>query len=202
MVAPRDGTDQAHRPESSSVFADLLRHPGVVEDVELRSGFGFLALHGGSLERGTAEIARAAADVAGASLYTVRQPEGLRWHIPSYHYDPAESVALAQFLDHVHEVVSIHGYGRKDQWRTLLVGGANRELAGRAARALRDALPEYRVVDDLDEIPAALRGIHPDNPVNRTRLGGIQLELPPRVRDEAEHPRDRAALIDALASLA
>jgi phage replication-related protein YjqB (UPF0714/DUF867 family) len=84
----------------------------------------------------------------------------------------------------------------------LLVGGANRELAGRAARVLRDALPEYRVVDDLDEIPAALRGIHPDNPVNRTRLGGIQLELPPRVRDEAEHPRDRAALIDALASLA
>jgi phage replication-related protein YjqB (UPF0714/DUF867 family) len=202
MTPPRDGTDGAHRPESSSVLADLLRHPGVVEDVELRSRFGFLALHGGSLERGTAEIARAVADAADASLYTVCQPEDLRWHIPSYHYDPAESAALAQFLDHVHEVVSIHGYGRKDQWRTLLVGGANRELAVRAARALRAALPEYRVVDELDEIPAALRGVHPDNPVNRTRRGGIQLELPPRVRDEAGHARERAALIGALASLA
>ncbi len=184
------------------MFADLLRHPGVAEEIELRSRFGFLALHGGSLERGTAEIARAAADVAGASLYSVCQPEDLRWHIPSYHYDPADSPALAQFLDHVHEVVSIHGYGRKDQWRTLLVGGANRDLAGRAARALRDALPDYRVVDDLEEIPAPLRGVHPANPVNRTRRGGIQLELPPRVRDGAEHPRERAALIGALASLA
>ena len=201
MAAPPDGIDAAHRSESSSVFADLLRHPGVVEDVELRSRFGFLALHGGSLERGTAEIARVVADDAGASLYSVRQPEDLRWHIPSYHYDPAESAALAQFLDHVHEVVSIHGYGRKDQWRTLLVGGTNRELAGRAARVLRDALPGYRVVDDLDEIPAALRGVHPANPVNRTRRGGIQLELPPRVRDDASHPKDRAALISALASL-
>jgi phage replication-related protein YjqB (UPF0714/DUF867 family) len=202
MAGRRDGTDAAQRPESSFVFADLLRHPGVAEDVALRSPFGFLALHGGSLERGTAEIARAAAQLAGASLYSVCQPEDLRWHIPSYHYDPAESAALARFLDHVYEVVSIHGYGREDGRRTLLVGGANRDLATRAARVLRDALPGYQVVDDLDEIPVALRGVHPDNPVNRSRDGGIQLELPPRVRDGADQPDERAALIGALASLA
>jgi phage replication-related protein YjqB (UPF0714/DUF867 family) len=184
------------------VFADLLRHPGVAEDVALRSRFGFLALHGGSLERGTAEIARAAAELAGASLYSVCQPEDLRWHIPSYHYDPAESEALARFLHHVHEVVSIHGYGRKDRRRTLLVGGANRDLATRAAEVLRDALPDYQVVDDLDEIPVALRGVHPENPVNRTQRGGVQLELPPRVRDEAAPADARTALIGALASLA
>jgi phage replication-related protein YjqB (UPF0714/DUF867 family) len=177
-----------------------LRHPGVVEDVALRSPFGFLALHGGSLERGTAEIARAAADAAGASYYTVSQPEDLRWHVPSSRCDPAASPALRDFLGHVDEVVSVHGFGRKNLWRALLVGGTNRELAARTAAALRAALPGYRVIDDLDDIPAPLRGLHPDNPVNRTRSGGIQLELPPRVRDHT--PDDRDALVAALSSLA
>jgi len=179
-----------------------LRHPGVAEDVELRSGFGFLALHGGSLERGTAEIARAAADAAGASLYTVRQPEDLRWHVPSSRCDPGASPALHGFLGHVDEIVSIHGFGRQHLWRALLVGGTNRELAARTAAVLRAALPGYRIIDDLDDIPPPLRGLHPDNPVNRTRSGGIQLELPPRVRNRVASPDERAALIAALASLA
>jgi phage replication-related protein YjqB (UPF0714/DUF867 family) len=186
--------------EVGSLFADLLRHPGVVEEIELRSRFGFLALHGGSLERGTAEIAREAADAAGASYYTVAQPEDLRWHVPSSRCDPAASPALRDFLGHVDEVVSVHGFGRKHLWRALLVGGTNRELAARTAAALRAALPAYRVIDDLDDIPAPLRGLHPDNPVNRTRSGGIQLELPPRVRDHT--PDDRDALVAALSSLA
>src|SRR5690606_39793265 len=70
-------------PIFSLVFAELLAHPGVEEQVELRSRFGFLAIHGGSLERGTAEVADAAAEQAGASLYAVRQPDDLRWHVPS-----------------------------------------------------------------------------------------------------------------------
>ncbi|MGH9049649.1 MAG: poly-gamma-glutamate hydrolase family protein [Acidimicrobiia bacterium] len=179
-----------------------MRHPGVAEDIELRSRFGFLALHGGSLERGTAEIARAAADAAGASFYTVRQPETLRWHVPSSRCDPGAAPALQDFLTHVDEVVSIHGYGREHFWRALLVGGANRDLAGRAAAVLRNALPAYRIVDDLDDIPAPLRGLHANNPVNRTRGGGVQLELPPRVRDPAASPDERAALVAALSSLA
>lgn len=188
--------------EVGKLFADLLRHPGVVEDVVLRSRFGFLALHGGSLERGTAEIAHAAASAAGASVYTVRQPEDMRWHVPSSLCDPAESPALSRFLAHVDEVVSIHGYGRERFWRALLVGGGNRDLARRAAVALRTALPGYRIVDELSEIPAPLRGLHPDNPVNRSRRGGVQLELPSRVRRRAANPGERTALITALASLA
>jgi phage replication-related protein YjqB (UPF0714/DUF867 family) len=31
-------------------------------------------------------------------------------------------------------------------------------------------------------MPEALRGVHPSNPVNRAPGGGVQLELPPRVR--------------------
>ncbi len=43
-------------------------------------------------------------------------------------------------------------------------------------------VPGYQVVTDLDAIPRELRGLHPDNPVNRVRGGGTQLELTPRVR--------------------
>ncbi len=164
------------------MFAELLAHPGVREVVSLRSTFGFLAFHGGSLEKGTDDIAEAAAEAAGASLYAVVQPPDLRWHLPSSEIDPAASPALRQFLDHVEEVVAVHGYGRPDRYTTILLGGSNRDLARDLAAPLRQALPDYTVVDHLDDIPRELRGLHPDNPVNRPSGGGVQLELPPRVR--------------------
>ena len=102
-------------------------------DVRAAAPFGFMALHGGSLERGTAEVARRAADACGASIYAVEQPEDLQWHIPSHLYDPAAAPNLGAFLDHVDVVVSVHGYGREGWWTRLLVGGANRDFAARAA---------------------------------------------------------------------
>jgi phage replication-related protein YjqB (UPF0714/DUF867 family) len=150
--------------------------------VWLRSSFGFLAFHGGSLEEMTDIIAAEAAARAGASLYAVRQPPELRWHIPSAMVDPAHSPALASFLDHVDVAVAVHGYGRADMWTTLLLGGRNRELATHVSEHLADTLPDYTMLDRLEAIPAELRGLHRDNPVNRPRLAGVQLELPPRVR--------------------
>ncbi|MDP1820594.1 MAG: poly-gamma-glutamate hydrolase family protein [Acidimicrobiales bacterium] len=164
-------------------FAELLAHDGVEEDLELRSTFGFMAFHGGNLEVGTDIVAAAAAAEAGASLYAVRQPEGLRWHVPSIEVVPDDSEALASFLDHVSVAVALHGYGREGMWTTLLLGGRHRALAAHVATHLRAALPGYDVVDDLDAVPNELRGVHRSNPVNRCgSLGGVQLELPPRVR--------------------
>jgi phage replication-related protein YjqB (UPF0714/DUF867 family) len=184
------------------MFDELLRYPGVIEESQLRSRFGFLAFHGGSLERGTAEIAAAAGELAGASLYAVRQPEDLRWHIPSALVDPSVSPALSAFLDHVEVVVSVHGYGRRGYSNVVLIGGRNRELAAHASGVLRAAVPSHRFVDDLRAIPPTLRGVHPDNPVNRARGGGIQIELPPTLRNGDGVATDRDALISALASLA
>ncbi len=167
-------------PRSS--FAELLALPGVEEDLELRSRFGFLAFHGGNLEAGTDVVAAQAAETAGASCYAVRQPPDLRWHIPSARVCRTASPALDAFLAHVEVAVAVHGYGRAGRWTTLLLGGANRRLAGHVAGHLRTALPGYEVVDDLAAIPAALRGLHPANPVNVPTGGGAQLELPPRVR--------------------
>jgi len=164
------------------VLRDLLRTEGVREDVVLRSRVGFLAVHGGSLERGTDLVAEAAAERAGASLYAVRQPEDLRWHLPSTAFDPAASPALAAVLDHCDVVLSVHGFGRQGMFTSLLLGGRNRDLAAHVASHLRTELDGYAVVDELDAIPATLRGLHPDNPVNRPRQAGVQIELPPRVR--------------------
>ena len=184
------------------MFDELLRYPGVIEESQLRSRFGFLAFHGGSLERGTAEIAASAAELACASLYAVRQPEDLHWHIPSALVDPNLSPALSTFLDHIDVVVSVHGYGRRGYSNVVLIGGLNRDLAARAAAVLRTAVPSHRFVDDLRAIPPTLRGVHPDNPVNLTRGGGIQIELPPTLRDGEGAATDRDALVSTLASLA
>jgi phage replication-related protein YjqB (UPF0714/DUF867 family) len=184
------------------MFDELLRHPGVVEEWQLRSPFGFLAIHGGSLERGTAEVATDAANRAAASVYAVRQPENLRWHIPSALVDPTSSPALSAFLDHVDVAVSVHGYGRRGFSNVVLIGGRNRELATRTAVALRTAVPSHRFVDDLGAIPPTLRGMHLDNPVNRPRGAGIQLELPPTLRDGNATGSDRDALVSVLASIA
>lgn len=188
------------------MLADLLAHPGVEEVCELRSRVGVLAPHGGSLERGTDTIAAAAAERVGASLYAVRQPPDLYWHVPSVAFDPAASPALAAFIGHVESVVAIHGYGRRGMWTTLLVGGRNRTLAARLSGALRTALGDgFTVVDDLEAIPRRLRGLHPRNPVNLPRHAGAQLELPPRVRSGTGAPTYRpayeVAVIDALATV-
>jgi phage replication-related protein YjqB (UPF0714/DUF867 family) len=163
-------------------FADLLALDGVEEDLELRSTFGFMAFHGGSLEEGTDVLAATAARAAGASLYAVRQPVGLRWHIPSVEVTPDDSPALAAFLAHVDVAVALHGFGREGLWTSLLLGGQNRDLATHLSEHLRTAMPTYTVVDDLEAIPRDLRGVHPRNPVNHPRRAGVQLELPPRTR--------------------
>lgn len=190
------------------MFDDLLAQPGVLETVELRSCFGFMAFHGG-LEGGTEIIAEAAALRSGASLYAVVQPPDLTWHVPSAQVSPEHSSGLASFLDHVEVVVAVHGYGRPDRSLDVLLGGSNRELATHLAGVLRNHLSGFTVIDDLDDIPVELRGLHPDNPVNKPRQGGAQLELPPSVRGASPSRRDRRrpclplpGVVDALAEAA
>lgn len=187
------------RPGGPGSLRDLLAAPGVRETLELRSTFGFLAIHGGHLEVMTDVIARRAAAAAGASFYGVHHPEEHRHHLPSTRFDPEESRALAAFLDHVEIVVSVHGYGRKGRWLQLLAGGSNRELAQHVATHVGPALPGYHVVTELDDIPTELRGMHAANPVNRPRHGGVQLELPPRVRGTS--PRSPKAGPDGISPI-
>ncbi|OBA64501.1 replication protein [Mycobacterium sp. 1100029.7] len=175
-------------------LSELLSAPGVTETSRLRSRFGFMAIHGGGLEQMTDVIAERAAEAAGASVYVVRHPDRYPHHLPSARFDPAESPLLAEFLDHVDVAVSLHGYGRIGRSTQLLAGGRNRALAAHVARHI--ALDGYQVVTDLDNIPTELRGLHPDNPVNRVRDGGTQLELSVRVRGLS--PRSPLPGVDGL----
>lgn len=189
-------------------FAALLASAGVEERCRLAGPFGFLAFHGG-LEGGTDAIAATAAEQSGSSLYAVIQPPNLRWHIPSHRVDPAQSEALAAFLDHVAVAVAVHGYGRPDRPHDILVGGANRSLAALLTGHLRARVTGFAVLDDLDAIPTNMRGLHPDNPVNRPSGGGVQLELPPLARGTRARWTDRSGvsrpapgLVDALVATA
>jgi phage replication-related protein YjqB (UPF0714/DUF867 family) len=162
-------------------WSELLAHPDVSERAELGTGAGIMAFHAG-LESGTLEIATMAASACGASLYVLHQPPELRWHVPSAQVDPGRSPALARWLAHVDRVVAVHGYGRRDRPWDVLIGGAASGLAAEAGTILRAALPSLRIVDDPDDIPPELQGRHPGNPVNRARRGGVQVEVPIRVR--------------------
>jgi phage replication-related protein YjqB (UPF0714/DUF867 family) len=184
------------------VFEALLAHPGVEEVCELRSTFGLMAFHGGNLEKATDTIAAQVADAANASLYAVLQPHDLRWHIPSTSVQPSASPQLAKFIDHVDVAIAVHGYGREGFWTTVLLGGANRDLARHVGDALRATIGPhgYTVLDELDDIPSALRGVHPRNPVNLPPRRGVQLELPPRVRGTTplSRPEYTEALVEGL----
>jgi phage replication-related protein YjqB (UPF0714/DUF867 family) len=187
-------------------FAALLEEPGVEERLILGSRVGFMAIHGG-LEGGTDLIATRAAAACGGSLYTVVQPPTLLWHVPSHRVLPAASDRLAAFVAHVEVAISIHGYGRPQRRRDLLLGGRNRLLAAVLATELRRHLGDFTVVDDLELVPVEMRGVHAGNPVNAPAGHGVQLELPPLARGAVVGRRGdpcepAPGLVDALAAAA
>jgi phage replication-related protein YjqB (UPF0714/DUF867 family) len=192
-------------------LSELLTRPDVTEECVLRSTFGFMAFHGGSLEEMTDVIASRAATRSGASYYGIQLPDNLEWHIPSHKVTADQSPLLEAFLTHVDIVITVHGFGRQGFFTSLLLGGRNRRLAQHLGAVLRTHLPAYRIIDELDDIPQNLRGIHQDNPVNVVEHSGVQLELPPRVRGSSplwwdwEGPGltpHTESLIDALATAA
>ena len=169
-------------------LTELLALGGVSEELEIRSRVGVCALHGGGLERATEVVAREVAARTGSSYYALVQPDGSRRHLPSTRFTSGVSDRLDAFLERVDTVMSIHGYGRHDDFWAVLVGGANRWLAHHVAGHLRGTLPEqYRVGDDVHAMPHTLRGMHPENPVNRPVGGGVQVELPPSIRWNRDH---------------
>jgi phage replication-related protein YjqB (UPF0714/DUF867 family) len=207
-----DDLDRAHLAPSSGApawqpnemdLAELLTLPGVREECVLRSTVGFMALHGGSQDRGTDQIASRAAEQAGASYYSVVQPAGLRVHLTSRLHKPEHSALLREFLHHVDISISVHGYGRDGfaLWvdadrglviepygpavrgnqsgplRGIIVGGLNADLLDVARQLLHDRFAEYHVANGRVRL-----GFHPDNPVNLPSARGVQVELPPGLR--------------------
>ena len=184
-------------------LAELLTMPGIKEECILRSAVGFMALHGGSQDRGTEQIASQAAEQAGASYYAIVQPSGFRVHLTSRLHDPEHSAQLRAFLEHVDVVLSVHGFGRDGfaVWvdpdrglviepygpairgkqtgplRGIIVGGLNARLLSAARELFQGRFDGYHVADERIRL-----GFHPDNPVNLPSAHGVQIELPPGLR--------------------
>ena len=184
-------------------LAELLTMPGVREECILRSNVGFMALHGGSQDRGTAEMAKRAAERAGASYYAIVQPPGLRVHLTSRLHNPDHSASLQAFLQHVDIAISVHGFGREgfalwfdadrgliiepygpavqgrqtEPLRGIILGGLNAQLLDSARRLFHGRFAGYHVADERIRL-----GFHPDNPVNLPSARGVQIELPPGLR--------------------
>ncbi len=191
---------------TDGTFEEFLAHPDVTERVELAGRVGVMAFHAG-LEEGTGPIATEVAAGSGASLYVAEQPEDLQWHVSSHRVVAEASSRLASFLGHVETVVAVHGYGRPHLMRSILLGGQDRSVAEVLAVPLIKRLHGYEVLHRLEDIPRVLRGLHETNPVNVTAGGGVQLELPPRLRmrlpEWARHlapqqAAQRALLVDGL----
>jgi phage replication-related protein YjqB (UPF0714/DUF867 family) len=192
-------------------LAELLALPGVEEVCELRTAVGFMALHGGSQDRGTDEIASRAAEQSGASYYAIVQPPNLRVHLTSRHHDPSQSQQMSAFLQHVEIAISVHGFGRDSfnfyvgpgcapviepygpalrgrqsgPLRGIIIGGLNAALVAAASRLLGERFADYHAGSERVRL-----GFHPDNPVNLPAGHGVQIELPPALRgigDLGEH---------------
>lgn len=197
-----------------TTFAELLASPEVEETCVLRSPrLGFMAYHGGELEKVTDIVASNAAERSGASYYGVTQQVDPLHHIASTRVDPEASPKLTSILEHVDAVITVHGYGRRTMKKSVLLGGRNRELAHHLASHLRPTLDGYEIIDELDKIPEQLRGQHLQNPVNLARKQGVQVELPPTIRwnyadtdwsdfGKAGRATDTETLIQALADAA
>ncbi len=98
-------------------------------------------------------------------------------------------------MAHADVAVSLHGFGRPGFEDAVLIGGTHRPLANAIAAAMRAV--ELRAIDRLAAIPVGLRGVHPANPVNLPRNGGVQIEMSSAVRK----PPHSARLVEAVSGV-
>lgn len=146
------------------------------------SGIAVVAPHGGAIEEGTSEIARA---VAG-SEFNLYLFEGLRasgsyaaLHLTSHRFDEPQCLALLAGCD---QVIAIHGC--RGTGPEALLGGRDDGLKMRIGAAIAAAGIETRLAGH--RYPA----VHQRNICNRGRSGaGVQIELTSALRlEQANDP--------------
>ncbi|MDT2046248.1 replication protein [Priestia aryabhattai] len=128
-----------------------------------------LAIHGGTMEEGTLEIARELAQEVKGTFYAfkcLKEEDPFELHVTSTHYDEELARSLVNQSD-----ITISFHGARGTKREIYIGGRDESLASRVEEFLT---PQFIV----SEPPAHLRGVSPDNIANdNTRHQGLQLEL-------------------------
>lgn len=136
---------------------------------------GIVAPHGGGIETGTSEIARAIA-ATDFSLYLfegIRPKDNFRaLHLTSHCFDEPQCLAMLAGCD---DVVTVHGCAVEGE--VVLVGGLDYELA----RELHEAISKVGIACQIEghDFPAT----HLRNVCNRgARNVGVQLEVSLQLR--------------------
>jgi phage replication-related protein YjqB (UPF0714/DUF867 family) len=167
---------------SCTSFEELSIHQERGRDYEIavvrrpQSGIAVIAPHGGGIERGTSEIARAIA----ADQFNLYLFEGLRssgnyaaLHLTSHLFDEPECLAL---IARCPVVVAIHGCRGVEH--EVLLGGRHRELKDQLSEALCAAKIANKTVGH------PFPGAEPRNICNRGFTGrGVQLEITTALRE-------------------
>jgi phage replication-related protein YjqB (UPF0714/DUF867 family) len=174
-------------PDKYANFEDLRLHvpPGdyAIEHERRPSDVVIIAPHGGGIEPGTLELARA---IAGTeySYYAFdakREHNNAELHVTSTHFDEPLALCMAS---NARLVLTVHGCGGGEEEgcedgpakTTLYLGGLDEVLIGRLNLALAAGQFDPQTSDRL-------RGTETDNICNRGATGkGAQLELPKGLR--------------------
>lgn len=141
------------------------------------------AIHGGTIEPGTLELARA---VAGRdhSFYAFegRVLTEASWdlHLTSTHFDEPSGVRLIESHPFC---LSIHGFSNPARGPTVILGGLNASFKRAILSALRTLQQDYPelVIQYSSDI---FQGTHPRNIVNRAKHQGVQIELSGEIREK------------------
>ncbi|MDH7791641.1 poly-gamma-glutamate hydrolase family protein [Ochrobactrum sp. AN78] len=140
-----------------------------------------IAPHGGKIEPGTSELARAvASDTWSLYLFEGRKNSGNRdLHITSTNFDEPRGDALVRKSE-----VAIAFHGCSGEGETIFLGGRHQQLIEKMAKNLLDIGFAVARHNDLD-----LQGINIANICNRGQSGmGVQFEMTIALRDRLKIP--------------
>ena len=140
------------------------------------SDVAILAPHGGDIEPGTSEIAKAiAAKEHSYYLFEGRKRTGNQdLHITSANFDEPTAVSLAKQAE---RIIAIHGCaGRR---AVVYLGGLDVGLRNKVRQCLIEA--GFKAEEHSDP---NLQGIYPNNICNRSKINrGVQLEIADALRE-------------------
>ena len=135
-----------------------------------------IAPHGGCIEPGTSDIARAIAK----SDYSLYLFEGLKprahceLHITSHKFDEPKAIEITRTSL---KLIAVHGRADRVDGKTTWLGGLNADLRAKVEEAL------YENGFTAHQSKGHLAGEHPNNICNRSGVNcGVQLEVPKALR--------------------
>jgi phage replication-related protein YjqB (UPF0714/DUF867 family) len=173
-------------------FSDLERNEKNDEDYAIvhrqRKGkVAVVAIHGGGIEPGTADIA----DAVAGNTYTYYAFKGLKkkgntiLHLSSNRYDEPQ---IMQVLQNAQVVLSIHGC--REESEIVFVGGKDSVLKETVISSLRSA----GFIAVVSMVPGQ-RGLSDNNICNRCKSGkGVQLEISRGLRKKMYDDLQRRSL--------